>query len=391
MRKKFYFATLVIAALSFTGCANDEYVGDQQQLGEQNGAIAFSTKSTNTVRATSGGSDAAGKLNNQFWVYGTKNVTVNGAAKDQLVFDNYRVYYTGNTNDPYSPQGWEYVGQQVAPALAQTIKYWDYSASKYDFEAYSYKTGSVTRITRAEDVTRGLSLNDYVVKDRSGDDYDNLYFAKKNIVDKPTAGQYSVVKLDFQSVLSKIRVGFYETIPGYSVKINRFYGPNSTEAPNGFEYGGSQVTNNFIAWCPNKKIKDEMSFVVRYGTAHNDPPTVTKVANDASSAYIEITNNESYKLDPKLTLGGNFFTTTGEGKKIRESYSEVTWDNNPSKYTYVIPQNQSALCNPSEESAQAQVQPMKIKVDYTLTSTDGSGEVINATGATAIVPVEYVQ
>ena len=375
MRKKFYFATLVIAALSFTGCANDEYVGDQRNLGEQNGAIAFSTKSTNTVRANLEGSTAAGKLNDQFWVYGWKT---NSSSGTPLVFDNYRVYYTGNTNDLNSPKGWEYVGKQEDAAPAQTIKYWDYSADQYDFEAYSINgDGTVTRNTNSE----------YIVSDISQNGCANLYFADKKTVSKSSTSEEdkygAPVKLTFKSVLSKIRVGFYETIPGYSVKITAFY-PPSGENPTDFD-ADHKSTNAFVAWCPNKKIdNNNKSFVVQYETA---TPAITQVKKgDTYQPISSAPSTGGYTLDKNLTLGGNLFT----GEKIGESYSEVTWDNNTSKYTYVIPQNQSALCNPSD-GAQAQVQPMKIKVDYTLKSTDGSREEIKVTGATAIVPVEYVQ
>lgn len=393
MKKKFYFATLVIALLSFTGCANDEYVGDQQNPGEQNGAIAFSTKSENTVRATEWtGSNAADRLNKQFWVYGTKT---GNAITTPLVFDNYRVEYTGNTSGPYSPKGWEYVGKG-GNDKPQTIKYWDYSADKYEFEAYSYNssTGSVTRITE-NDVVNKLDAGDYQVTEAPED----LYFAQKNTMSKPTpAGtKYDVVTLTFKSVLSKIRVGFYETIPDYSVKIDKFYGPNGNT--NGWDEGN---TSAFVAWCPNKEVTDNHPFVVKYVTDNDaDPavtkPTVTKVAEGTNSAYIEITNNsgpESYKLDAKLTLGSNLLSLRNGDKPIGDTYSKVTWDNidvnnnNNPIYTYFIPQEKLWNVNSNE----SKVQPMKIKVDYTLTSDkDNSGEKIVVKGATAIVPGEYLK
>lgn len=370
MKKKFYFATLVIALLTFTGCANDEYVGDQQNLGEQNAAIAFSTKSENTVRGQVDGSTAAGKLNNQFWVYGTKQV----GSTVHTVFKDYRVEYTGNTSDPYSPKGWEYVGQQVAPAQAQTIKYWDYSASQYDFEAYSIKgtegTRSVTRDPNA--------VGEYTVVGINQEGCASLYFAQKKTVSKSNNNYKDAVQLNFKSVLSKIRVGFYETIPGYSVKIDGFYGLNT----DGNGWAASENNNNFVAWCPNKKIGDNTSFGVTYVTDNTvDPavttpavttPTVTKVAN------IEITSNESYNLDAQLTLGDKIVLQN----PISTQSSTVTWDQTNGEYTYFIPQN---------KLGGGKVQPMKIKVDYTLTSTDDSQEKIKVTGATAIVPAEYLR
>lgn len=383
MKKKFYFATLVIALLTFTGCANDEYVGDQQNLGEQNGAIAFSTKSENTVRGETRDPDAPAKLNRQFWVYGTKTV---GSNDPQPVFNNYKVVYQSGTASSSNTSGWEYVGIEGTDP-AQTIKYWDYSADQYDFEAYSYNStrGSVKKkITPTpEEVTSGLAVNDYEVTGAP----DDLYFAQRKTMQKQTnGGTYGVVELTFKSVLSKIRVGFYETIPGYSVKIDGFYGLNT----NGDDWAAevSENNNNFVAWCPNKKIDNNMSFVVRYGTGDNAIPAVTKVKN--SEEMYQAISDDGYKLNQQLELGSNFFLPSNEDKTIGDSYSTVTWDkvdandnnNNKSLYTYFIPQNQ--LGN-------GQVKEMKIKVDYTLTSTDDSGEVIKVTGATAIVPKEYLQ
>lgn len=391
MKKKFYFATLVIAALSFTGCANDEYVGDQRNLGEQNGAIAFSTKSENTVRAGEiDGEEAAKRLNKQFWVYGTKNVTVNGISKDQLVFNNYRVVYDKDSKSSSNTNGWEYVGITIpgaSPSQTQTIKYWDYSADHYDFEAYSYNSSTnsspergVTKQTAGNDY--GLEAGDYEVK--IGNNIEDLYFAQKKTVSKSiTTGEdkYGAsVKLTFKSVLSKIRVGFYETIPGYSVKIENFYKPTSNSDATDFD-NGNPVPGNFVAWCPNKAANHEHPFVVNYDS--NGTPAVTKVWN-GNDKYISFdgTDGNTYTLNPELTLGSNL----KKDKVIGDSYSKVTWDRlvvnttNPD-YTYFIPQNQ--LGND-------QVQPMRIKVDYTLTSTDGSKEEIHVKGATAIVPAEYL-
>lgn len=387
MKKKFYFATLMIALLSFTGCANDEYVGDQQNLGEQNGAIAFSTKSENTVRAgESINGDAAEKLHNQFWVYGTKTV----GGEDKTVFNDYKVTYSAGTTSLSNTKGWEYVGKG-GNDKPQTIKYWDYSASKYDFEAYSFYTtsqGTVARNTTSTE--KGLALGDYIVENVNENECANLYFADKMTVNKTsttTGPKYGdPVTLTFKSVLSKIRVGFYETIPGYSVKIDRFYKPN--EGATGFD-DGNPVKDNFVAWCPNYILDaNNKSFVVSY---NGTTPAVTKVKQSHSSddryRSITDTSEKGYKLNTTLTLGGNCLNKT-----IGETYSTVTWDNvlnNDPIYTYVIPQSDDALWNNTE--ADSKVKSMKIKVDYTLTSTDGSKEEIHVKGATAIVPAEYLR
>lgn len=366
MKKYLFLATTIATASLFTGCSNNEYVGDQPEaLNGTDGAIVFSMGKANTTRAI--GSEAAGKLNKQFWVYGWK--TVEGSVPNpQLVFKNYMVTYSDGPLSSSNTKGWEYVGITIpgaSPSQTQTIKYWDYSASKYDFEAYSKTTGSVVR----------KDAGDYEVTQLNSPQ--DLYFAQKNTMSKPAGTKYGVVELTFKSVLSKIRVGFYETIPGYSVKIDGFYPPQSGESPNGF--ADASNTERFVAWCPNKEAKTNHPFFVTYD--NEGIPAVTKAAETTDGSYYAF-NDNGYTLDAQLTLGTNLRTQN----QIGETSSAVTWDNidNNKKpiYTYFIPQNQLQ---------EGKVQPMKIKVDYTLTSTDDSQEEIHVKGATAIVPKEYVQ
>ena len=369
MKKSLFLATTIATASLFTGCSNNEYVGDQPEaFNGTDGVIAFSMGKANTTRAEPiSGEAAADKLNKQFWVYGWK--TVDGSVPTpQLVFKNYMVTYVKDSRSSSNTNGWEYVGiSRPETSLPQTIKYWDYSASKYDFEAYSKTTGSVVR----------KDEGDYEVTQL--DSPEDLYFAQKNTMLKPAdGGKYSVVKLEFKSVLSKIRVGFYETIPGYSVKIDGFYPPQSAGNPNGF--ADASNTESFVAWCPNKEANTNHPFVVKYG--NDGTPAVTHVANPETGSYVAI-DATGYNLDPKLTLGTNLLTQN----QIGETSSAVTWDNidnhNKPIYTYFIPQNQLQ---------EGKVKEMKIKVDYTLTSTDGqTTEQIKVKGATAIVPAEYLR
>ena len=60
------------------------------------------------------------------------------------------------------------------------------------------------------------------------------------------------------------------------------------------------------------------------------------------------------------------------------SSATPTWDKAEGAYTTVYP-------------FEANTNAMLVKVDYTLTAEDGSGETIAVTGANAVVPVEYVK
>ena len=148
MKQYLFLATTIATASLFTGCSNNEYVGDQPEaFNGTDGAIVFSMGKANTTREGEGNSKDADKLNKVFYVYGEKYTGTPGTS--QKVFDTYKVKYTvGSANSTASnTTGWEYVGNlwtnvnernNVSGGVEnQTIKYWDYTASKYNFLAFS--------------------------------------------------------------------------------------------------------------------------------------------------------------------------------------------------------------------------------------------------------------
>ena len=161
--KKSYLIIAAIASVALASCSNDEYFGDPGGLtGDK--AISFDMSTPAMTRAE--GAEAAEMLNNNFVVYGFKTMGTGTEATTQKVFDNYQVNYaenTANTTESNS-KNWEYVAKSgtyknvpggvkdnsgvVAfstkdannGAVDQTIKYWDFSATSYDFFAYSLGT-----------------------------------------------------------------------------------------------------------------------------------------------------------------------------------------------------------------------------------------------------------
>ena len=135
--KNFLFAAM--AMLAFASCSDDTFVGEQNPQnsvnnnGSGSGAIAFNSASKSITRAT--GAEAAALLNKNFVVEGIKTVS---STKSE-VFDNYNVNYTENTaaTTASNSANWEYVNQTIlsgkTAAAEQTIKYWDFAASQYDF------------------------------------------------------------------------------------------------------------------------------------------------------------------------------------------------------------------------------------------------------------------
>lgn len=377
MKQYLFLATAIATASFFTGCSNNEYVGDQPDaLNGTDGAIVFSMGKANTTRAGKPAKDYF----DHFYVYGEK--TVDDVAK--TVFDTYKVKYINGSTSASNTTGWEYVDSNPwvgsekdkvnGGVVNQTIKYWDYSASKYTFYAFSAKPGDVQDADAKINVSKiNPSDESYTVTIKNGAEIEDLYFADKKVVDKAdyvggTNGNTTatgVVQLTFRNLASKIRVGFYETVPGYSIQINNMYTANGTD--DGF--ATNATTGKFVAVCKNTLASQDSKITVKYSTE----------SGKENRAYVEAKNkqNEAGTLDAlnTLTLGGGVF-----GRALNTTSSSPTWDNG-GNYTFFWPQTGND-------------KPLKIKVDYTLTATDQTDEnkkeTITVKGATATVPKEYV-
>ena len=137
MKKILFFAA---AALTLAACTSDDFVGGNDgPKGLEKGTIAFNSFSAATTRTDYTGADAATKLGNNFVVEGVKS---DGTGSQVVVFDHYNVNFVdGSANTTTSNSaGWEYVAQtknDLAGISAQSIKYWDYAKSQYDFIAFS--------------------------------------------------------------------------------------------------------------------------------------------------------------------------------------------------------------------------------------------------------------
>lgn len=380
MKKYLFFATAIATASLFTGCSNNEYVGDQPEaFNGTDGAIAFSMGKANTTRAKIIDREAARKLNDVFYVYGKKYTGSPEVAK--TVFDTYKVKYVESSanSTASNTKGWEYVGTLWAnggheksnvggQVDNQTIKYWDYSARQYTFYAFSANPADVIN---SDDPNIKVSATgnpstdpSYTVTIKEAASIGDLYFADKKEVEKNDyAGQGDTpadkaVQLTFRNLASKVRVGFYETVPGYSIKIKKMYGADTDES-----------TSEFKAECPNTKAKQNSQITVTYKGGTKDDKYYAVV-----SGKKEEDGNTELSAVNTLTLGTGVF-----GSELRTTSSSPTWDTNNGEYTFFWPQT-------NDDN-----KPLKIKVDYTLKSTDGSQEEINVTGATATVPADYVK
>ena len=151
MRKYLIFAA---SALALASCSSDDFLGENPgNVQNATTAINFGGDAGKITRATSNEGTYVKKLDGQFKVYGVKNV--NGFW--QRVFVNYSVWDVADKNTTSNTNGWEYVGKKGTTGLGtgnitlngpedQTIKYWDYSATEYNFvagspiDAFAYNT-----------------------------------------------------------------------------------------------------------------------------------------------------------------------------------------------------------------------------------------------------------
>lgn len=385
MKKNLFLVALAIVA--FASCADDTYVGDNSpttkidEVGEK--AIEFGFDVSGITRADKVGSDAATTLQNQFIVYGTKHAAAEtgAATNDVAVFTNYVVEYGENTagHTTSNTHNWEYVGKtpyavaKVSPAVtSQGIKFWDYSAAEgYTFYGIASKADIATNnLVTVTKTTSGSTVYDkgYSVVLKNGAKLDELFVADRTPVAKTDYNK--AVTLKFRNFGTRVRVGFYETIPGYKVKIDKFYYADGATTPvTAFATMDDENTTNFAASLQNiDKTATSNTINVSYYNGANGPENQVKLA--ASTA----TYNYS------LVLGTGINSAT----ELATSSATPTWDtpnssdNTKGDYTTVYP-------------LEANSNPMLVKVDYTLTAEDGGGETIEVKGANVVVPTQYVQ
>lgn len=376
MKQYLFLAAIAITALA--SCSEENYVGNNSPNNpDGSGAIAFGFDVQNITRGGDlVGSDAADKLQSQFVVYGTKHVSAedNTATNDMAVFQNYKVEYTANSagTKASNTHNWDYVGLTpyantiVSPvATSQTVKYWDYNAAQgYTFYAFASKAdleGDKVTVTKT---TTGTTVYDkgYSIVVKSGADLSKLYLSDRTPVAKTEYNK--PVTLKFRNFGTHVRVGFYETIPGYKVKIDKFYvDGDATAAVTTFNAMDVANTTNFAAALQN----------ISASTANNELTISYCDGNDGPENQAKVT---------PTTVGYNYSLVLGTGvidaTELATSSATPTWDKTGGAYTTVYPC--SGVTN-----------PMLIKVDYTLTAEDGGGEVIEVKGANVIVPTQYLQ
>lgn len=377
--KKNYLLATALAIMTMASCSDNDFIGDKSLM-ENNGsggAISFSSYTPAVTRADA---EAVTALGNNFVVFGYKTVS----STPQTVFDNYQVNYVTNTlhSTESNSAGWEYVGYKNLPFgttttsggtlntdgvaknatssstnIDQSIKYWDFSATSYDFFAYSLGAGEADNEDEGTDPqyakASALSNSTYTLEGNVAQ-LGACYISNKKTVTPATNA--TEVDLEFRSFLTKIQLGFYETIPGYSVKEVKFY-PSAS--------GSSSTTPSLYA--TSELIPNGGKYTVTFDA--NGNAQVALAASDPTPTKVS-------KVDFDATLTSY---ATFEYKEASASY--LGRASNTATKTNEI----TVLPNP------ANVNALNLKMDFTLVSRDGTGETIEMTGATAVIPAVYAQ
>ena len=380
---KFFIAAA--STLALASCSSDDFLGEIQG-NEQNGAtsaINFGGDTGKITRATSTGKTAADLLENNFVVVGFKGSKTDVANNEVYAFDHYNVNFKDGSafSTESNRAGWEYVNQDMnvkgtkpAASLAQggaeqqTIKYWDHSCKSYDFIAFSMgknvasEYATPTHVDKDKLATAAYTLSGNV------NTLSECYISDMKTVTEPNYNKTSV-SMSFRHLASKVRMALFEIVPGYVISDVKFY----TDAT-------STTTDNTEGTLIGK-FNNSGTLTVFFPTTGTDHATEKDYNKAHVSFTASTTAGETGVLNHK-GFGAVNYNNQAEGKI---SAGTTYLSQNAATPSYCGAGYQNVL--PSEGAASA----ITLRIDYKLTSVDGSKETINVKGATATVPAEYTE
>ncbi len=384
------YLIIAASALALAGCSSDDFLGDGSGNGQNsaNSMITFGGETGKILRAANDdkkGAEAAGLLDKNFVVVGFKGSKTDAANNENYAFDHYNVNYvdgTANTTES-NTANWEYVNQKMdvrgaAGSLAQggakqqTIKYWDHSCKSYDFIAFSMGKGHTdagattyatpTAVDKANLATAAYTLTGDV------NTLGECYISDMKTVKKADYNKKAVA-MSFRHLTSKVRIALYEIVPGYVISDVKFYdaAEGKTNSENGTLFGTFNNKGTLTVYFPTTGTDKADANNPDYNKAH-----VSFMADgtDGTVAKKEFgTVNYNNQQEDQIAAGKKYLSQTA----ATPSYCGAA-----NYYQPVLP-------------AEGNSQPANLRIDYKLTATDGTNEVINVTGATATVPAKYTE
>lgn len=380
---KFFIAAA--SALALASCSSDDFLGEIQG-NEQNGAtttINFGGDTGKITRASSTGKTAADLLENNFVVVGFKGSKTDAANNENYAFDHYNVNFNeSSANSTLSNlKGWEYVNQDMtvngagkslaqSGATQQTIKYWDHSCASYDFLAFSMgKKGSAPKeyatpssVDKANLATAAYTLTGDV------NTLSECYISDMKTAVEKENDYGKPVELSFRHLASKVRMALFETIPGYVVSDVKFYADatGTTNSEEGTLFGKFNNSGTLTVYFPTTGI-------------------VNKDKKDYNKAHVKFTATTAAGETATLSSKGFGAVKYNNQDEGTINAGSTYLSQNAATPSYCGDGYQNVL--PSEGEASA----ITLRIDYKLTSVDGTNETINVKGATATVPAEYTE
>ena len=391
MNKYFLYAASVLALAS---CSSDDFLGENSGNGQNaaNSVINFGGETGKITRAADiKEGDAAELLGKNFVLVGFKGSETT-AANTNYAFDHYNVNYvngTANTTES-NTANWEYVNQSMKvrgadenvnegslaqnKAKEQTIKYWDHSCASYDFIAFSmgkgYKTAEATDPTYAKPTAVNATTLGTAAYTLTGDanTLSECYISDMKTVTKDKYSK-TAVAMSFRHLTSKVRIALYETVPGYVISDVKFYNAatGGTGSDQGTLFGTFNNKGTLTVYFPTT------------GTANASKPDYNKAhvsfASDGTAEGLVSSKvfgkvNYNNQKENQITANDGYLSQTS----TEPSYCGAT----AKEYLKVLP-------------AEGKSMPANLRIDYKLTATDGTGEVINVKGTTATVPAKYTE
>ena len=370
MKKYLIFAA---SALALASCSSDDFLGENPgNVQNATTAINFGGDAGKITRGTKNEGTPAEMLAGQFKVYGVKRV---GDATPTHVFNDYKVWDVADGKTTTNTSGWEYVGIKGASNLGtgqitldkdQTIKYWDYSAKDYLFvagspiDAFRFNVGTDHYISSA--TVTGFAGHIEPNTTTTALNTDPIYIADPVKVVKDN--YKDPVTFSFKRQQAMVRVGFYGTIPGYTITGIKFYAydnDGNLKVSDGHNIILTSSTPNYFVG--GSGIEGTVNYDWTQAT-----PSSTFSYNTSSANYKQSKNWYAGKLEHGVEA------TTSSETDVAKLYG-TDKDMSTTGYFTVLP------------TQVATASPILIKCDYELTAENG--EVIKVTGATAAIPEAF--
>lgn len=369
MTKIHYIILLFLATALFTSCGKD---GDGIVPDDGKNIIAFS----NYVEAesdASGGSSRAGAVTKplyeyvpDFVVYGVNgNLSDDGATftLNDLVYDNYVVWHQKNSaaTTETNTNDWEYVGSYTTgggkTTTAQRIKYWDYSQNCHYFWALS--NADKGAFTSSNIGTDGRVVNyDLDISDENLSTTMALYYSEIKRVDMFDYGK--VVRLQFIPYLTKVRIAFYETIPGAVV--------------NNLKVGTSPDISISSQFVKSGRCHLTYSYPSEQVTTWIEPTTSDSTMSFGPVQYKTLTARDQGEEDylPNVHLTGTYIARSSDAPSYAlGGGAEMDY------YMYVLPYENRSV-------------PITLNCGYDLINAS-TGDATTMENISATVPVEYTR